>query len=323
MVTGLYGKKFNGYMGVALAWPTASFETLHVDISRLSDTREDGWPREDPEDEEEAKAAKKNAKPCFSLLSWLLPSTKNSSDKSMDEAPPINPWEYSERRFNVLLTATLKEKESGNMFCVGNYHMPCAFYAPPVMTMHCDLAARRVQKLAQEQHPGNKGKSNQEDEQQREQSTSLPNKSLPYIVAGDWNIKPGDPAYKLLTTGNMSSDDPAYPAPAVSKYNEDKTLMMWKPTIHPMRSAYAICHGQEPDFTNYAAPRTTLEGDECFIDTLDYVFLSPEWKVISTPELPSREGVKGPFPNLDYREPSDHILISAKLELDTRSVKKE
>ncbi len=46
VVTGLYGKKFNGYMGVALAYPTADFETVDVDISQLSDKRVGGWPVE-------------------------------------------------------------------------------------------------------------------------------------------------------------------------------------------------------------------------------------------------------------------------------------
>jgi len=45
-VTGLYGKKFNGYMGVGIAYPTEHFETVKVDICRLSDERIDGWPRE-------------------------------------------------------------------------------------------------------------------------------------------------------------------------------------------------------------------------------------------------------------------------------------
>lgn len=287
-VTGLYGRPFNGYMGVAMAWPTSAFETIDVDISRLSDTRKGGWPREDPDSEDI------DTKPCFSLFSWLFPK-KKSDEETLD------PWEYSERRFNVLLTATLKDKDSKKQFCIGNYHMPCAFYAPQVMTIHSEMAAHRVQQLAN-QHCTSKEDDNK----------------LPYIVAGDWNVKPLDSAYKLLTTGALEADDPAYPEPAMSKLKPEQTLMTWEPRIEPMRSAYASAHeGQEPDFTNYAAPRSTLEDDECFIDTLDYIFLSREWKVLETIEIPNRSEVKGPFPNLDtgVREPSDHILIYAKLEL--------
>ena len=169
------------------------------------------------------------------------------------------------------------------------------------MTIHSEMAAHRVQQLAK-QHCTSEKEGDK----------------LPYIVAGDWNIKPPDAAYKLLTTGTLPTDDPAYPEPAKSKYNPDQTLMTWEPRIEGMRSAYATAHdGQEPDFTNYAAPRSTEEDDQGFIDTLDYIFLSPEWKVLETTEIPNRSDVKGPFPNLatGVREPSDHILIHAKLEL--------
>ncbi len=77
-----------------------------------------------------------------------------------------------------------------------------------------------------------------------------------------------------------------------------------------MRSAYAEAGG-EPDFTNYAR----IKEDDPFIDTLDYIFLSEEWKVKGVKELPHRDGSGGPFPNLDKGEPSDHILIAANLEL--------
>ena len=39
MVTGLYGNKFNGYMGVAVAVPTAKYDILDVDITRIADTK--------------------------------------------------------------------------------------------------------------------------------------------------------------------------------------------------------------------------------------------------------------------------------------------
>lgn len=53
MITGLYGKKFNGYMGVVLAYPTSIYDVLEVDIATLSDTREGGWPRPPLEEAEE------------------------------------------------------------------------------------------------------------------------------------------------------------------------------------------------------------------------------------------------------------------------------
>jgi mRNA deadenylase 3'-5' endonuclease subunit Ccr4 len=265
LVTGLYGKRFNGYMGVAIAWPTALMKCIDVDISRLSDKREGGWPKA----------------PEASI--WLRVSNKVSSivrptlEKiGLLARAPIDPWEMSENRSNILLTVRLEEKESGRSFALGNYHMPCAFYAPRVMTIHCEMAAKHVQNLAAD---------------------------MPYILAGDWNIKPNSSSYVLVTTGRMDRGDPEYPEP--------KHGMEWRPTANPMRSAYAESGHGEPDFTNYAR----VGEKEPFIDTLDYIFLSDHWKVAGVKSLPKREDSGGPFPNLDRKEPSDHILIAADLKL--------
>jgi len=265
LVTGLYGKRFNGYMGVAIAWPTTLMKCVNVDVSRLSDKRPGGWPR--------------GPKPGFiqrvsnNIVSTVRPTLEKMGILSR---PPIDPWEMSENRFNILLTVTLEEKESGKTFTLGNYHMPCAFYAPKVMTIHCEMAAKHVQNLAMES---------------------------PYILAGDWNIKPTSSSYRLLTTGLMDVGDPEYPEP---KYG-----MEWKPTAKAMRSAYALSEGGEPDFTNYAR----VKENEPFIDVLDYIFLSEQWKVTGVKALPHRSDAGGPFPNLDRKEPSDHILIAADLTL--------
>lgn len=68
-------------------------------------------------------------------------------------------------------------------------------------------------------------------------------------------------------------------------------------------------HGCEPDFTNFAQ----VEEEEPFIDTLDYIFCSPQLIVCDVPELPHRNAVAGPLPIAS--EPSDHILVAARLEL--------
>ena len=43
LATGLYGRPFNGYMGVALAWPTERFAAESVEVARVADTKP--WPR--------------------------------------------------------------------------------------------------------------------------------------------------------------------------------------------------------------------------------------------------------------------------------------
>jgi 2',5'-phosphodiesterase len=268
LVTGSYGKKFNGYMGVCLAWPQDSFVVEDVDISRIADKREGGWPvNEEPP-----------------LLQKVWSKLQTALDKPLRKlglvsGEDIDHWDMSERRFNVLVSATLKEKASGQSFCIGTYHMPCAFYAPMVMTIHTDLAARHVQRLA-ESHG-----------------------SIPYILAGDFNIKPSDPCYRLLTTGEIDSTDPYHPSP--------KGGVEWKPSSINMASAYAVSDHGEPDFTNYSRSRD----NEPFIDTLDYIFLDKRWTVNGVLPIGKREESGGPFPNLDKDEPSDHILIAADIEL--------
>ena len=85
---------------------------------------------------------------------------------------------------------------------------------------------------------------------------------------------------------------------------------MWECELtQPLRSAYAVANGNEPDFTNYAQ----VQDDPVFVDTLDYLFLSPQWTVDRVLELPHRDEVAGPLPI--ETEPSDHILIAAELSL--------
>lgn len=279
LVTGLYGKKFNGYMGVGIAFKTSSFDVLDVDISRLSDNREGGWPRKPRE-------PKRNAVVRFAKDFYGFAATTTKSFLGLvglyeaPRWPPQDAWSMAENRFNQLVTVKLQDKATKKSFAIGNYHMPCAFFKPAVMTIHTDLAARHVQKLARKEE---------------EEGT-------PYVLAGDWNIKPDGSSYRLLTTGKMDEGDPEWP--------ESKYGMEWSPTCEGMRSAYAEAGG-EPDFTNYAR----IKEDDPFIDTLDYIFLSEEWKVKGVKELPHRDGSGGPFPNLDKGEPSDHILIAADLEL--------
>lgn len=266
MITGLYGRKFNGYMGVAIAYPTSIYETVSVDISRLSDKRY--WPR----------APKESA--LVKLLGgvtniWMIPLKAIG----LLTPPKEDHWSMSQRRFNILVTTTLKEKATSQEFAVGCYHMPCAFYMPMTMTIHCELAAQHVQKIAG---------------------------SKPCVLAGDWNIKPESAQYKMMTTGKMANDDLVnFPTP--------KHGMEFEIKAAPMRSAYAeVQGGEEPNFTNYAR----IKEDDPFIDTLDYIFLSDEWSVSRVKPIVHRDVANGPYPNAV--EPSDHVLIAADLTLGSK-----
>lgn len=275
LVTGLYGKKFNGYMGIAVAYPIQDFETVDVDISRLADKRVGGWPRApDPTLTDSVLAT---LKPFWSVPLGMV---------GLYKKPKEDHWSMSQRRFNILLTTTLRDKQSGLTFCVGNYHMPCAFYMPMAMTIHSEMAAKHVQDIAT-------AAASKDD--------SSRSNSVPYILCGDWNIKPDSATYKMLTTGKLDPEDETFPTP--------KHGMEWSVTAAAMRSAYADNDGTEPDFTNYAR----IKENDPFIDTLDYIFLSPEWKVQSTKSIVNRSIANGPFPNA--KEPSDHVMIRTDLEV--------
>lgn len=193
LVTGLYGKRFNGYMGVGIAFKTSSFDVLGVDISRLSDKREGGWPRK-------PKEPKRNVVTRFAinLYGFAATTTKNFLGLvglyDAPRWPPQDAWSMAENRFNQLVTVKLQDKATQKSFAIGNYHMPCAFYKPAVMTIHTDLAARHVQKLAKEQDA-------------TDNESGKENGATPYVLAGDWNIKPDGSSYRLLTTGKMDEGE--------------------------------------------------------------------------------------------------------------------
>jgi mRNA deadenylase 3'-5' endonuclease subunit Ccr4 len=364
-VTGLYGRSFNGYMGVGIAWPMDTFETVNVDIQRVSETNRyssgsssseeggggssacPGWPRAPPTTDESSSFWIRIPKQIVSTLitSWAVPLLVKY--KFLNK-PDVDAWEYSQWRENLLVSVELKQKqqeESSSSFWVSCYHMPCAFWAPAVMTMHAELATRHVQQTL-----ANKKKKYHNNQQESSTTTTQQSKSesksTPFILAGDWNIKPTDTIYTRLTTGQvLDANDPAQPM--------DKYGVSWKCDISPMTSAYAAVNyyntnntaddgptttttsgssfRKEPEFTNYAQ----VKDDAPFLDTLDYIFLSHDnggsrnniekkeeestvssrcdWKVINVQSLPSKD--KGPFPNLTVKEPSDHVLIAADLEL--------
>jgi hypothetical protein len=143
LVTGNYGKQFNGYMGVCTAWPTADYEVLDVDICRLADTREEGWPKWEKKSFVDGVVARVSG-----LWEGAMAQVGFKKNRQSDQETPPDHWTLSQRRFNVLVTTTLRDKKSGVAFSIGNYHMPCAYYCPMAMTLHADLCARRVQSVA-------------------------------------------------------------------------------------------------------------------------------------------------------------------------------
>ena len=229
-ITGLYGRKFNNYMGIGLAFPLEKFEVKNVDVATLSDVREGGWPKPPFEEFSLTKAVGKIITKPFYWISTKIADIGGSILGGNNESymvkllkgssGDIDHWERSKSRKNILLFAKLMDKDSQKEFGISTYHMPCCFFDPMVMNIHADMAMRRTQILSGDE---------------------------PSILAGDFNLKPESPEYYMITKGALDEKDPTYPTP---KYG-----MTWKMSSFPMKSAYAHFNGKEPDFTNYAKVR--------------------------------------------------------------------
>ncbi len=296
LVTGLYGHSFNGYMGVALAYPLDVYQADDVEVVRLSDTDLcESWPVP-PNTYKRSSSGQlsKLLKPMIGLAKFPMTLFKKITGSLASSPPSANPEIYgaAKKRSNILISAKLRAKNtpktstttptSDPSFLVSTYHMPCAFMTPQLMTLHSSLAIRYTKKRAEALS------------------------DVPFVCAGDWNILPSSPLYGMLTTGILDPEDKVHYPPPCSNF-------AFSPDIGDgCMSAYQEALGSEPDFTNYAK----IKNDDPFIGTLDYIFLSKGcgWKVKSVDSIPHRDDVKGPFPNDE--EPSDHVAIAADLDLD-------
>ena len=277
--TGLYGNKFNGYMGVAVAWPSKTYDLVGVDTCRVADTIVEGpWER--------------GPKPgrVRKFLDRLGKARRAITDPP--GRPPFETWREASRKHNLLVTATLKPTDGSGQFCVASYHMPCLFGSVEkerVMVIHSTLAAKRVAAVA---------------------------KGAPYVLAGDFNVKPYDASYALLTGGSLPAEFADW-APTPQPRPPADAARAFAPTLDaPLVSAYAAANGAEPDFTNFAYTRAMGDERDAFVECLDYVFCSPgQWAVRGVKPLPSKAtmDITKPFPT--KAEPSDHVLIAADLEI--------
>lgn len=280
-----YGSRFNNYMGVGMAIPLSKYEIVKVDCKRVADTI---WlPR----------APRKHWLVAF-FVGWMMFFFNLIQDlliryKIMKK--PHDLWQHVKDRWNNLTSVKLRSRKTDETFWVSTYHMPCAFNNPDMMTVHSSLALKHLQNLAGYVEP-------KDGEEEIEK--------VPYVLLGDFNFKPNDGMYTLYTTGTLEKDHPAFPSSRVGlPAGVDFTF---NPDVHPVRSAYLVANGEEPEYTNNARVREQPH----FKETLDYVFISDEWNVNavdSLDHLVSKEEQDQPFP--DEVEPSDHVSIAANLSL--------
>lgn len=254
-----YGNKFDGYMGVAIAFPTAKYRLQKARIERTADLRP--WPRS-------------QGKP--GLRARIKESVVSAWRNWRGLKRPVDPIWDAKKRANQMVMARLEDRESGAAFCVATFHMPCQFRVPVVMVTHMALAMRELQLAAG---------------------------AAPLVFCGDFNVKPGDAAYRLATEGSLAKSDEHYPDPTLNNG--------WAPKVeYAMKSAYKEANGREPEITNWGFTRGS---DEEFKDCLDYIFCSDGVEVQGVKQV-SVAG--GPLPTA--AEPSDHVLIAADLLITDR-----
>ena len=276
-----YGGKFNDYMGVGLAIPLKDYDIVQVNNKRIADTF---W----------YKAPPKKHWLVRWILSWfwLIANFFLKFAQLLNiHKEPYSPIKHAMERWNILVSIKVLHKQSQEAFWVSTYHMPCAFQHPDMMTIHASLALQYLQRL----------------------TSAAASEAVPYVLLGDFNFKPEDGQYALYRDGSLDRTHVAYPAfPDNLKCGGGP----YKVALSPVRSAYKEFYGEEPEYTNNA--RVTWEGktQPHFKETLDYIFLSPEWAVKQVRPLdylPAKEEQDAPFPS--KTEPSDHVLLWAELEL--------
>jgi exonuclease III len=185
--------------------------------------------------------------------------------------PASDPWQIAMTKSNTLIC--LQVVIDGKVLCIGTYHMPCQFKNPDVMAVHSSTVKDLMFQLAA-------GKN--------------------VILAGDFNIKPSDACYNVLT----ERGDGGYKLPESSIYE----ISYRSNTEQLLKSAYREKNGTEPAYTNFCA----VPGTPTFCATLDYILFSGTLtieKVLELPDHPTGES----YP--DETHPSDHLMIAASFRL--------
>jgi len=184
-------------------------------------------------------------------------------------------------------TIPMVKLRSGNSkaFWVASVHMPCKIWNRKLMTAFACNIANAVQSQAGDSR---------------------------YILAGDFNAKPDrddEPSgvYELYINGVLLHEHPHFPI--VGKG--------WEPKLqHPMISAYKTMNGKEPELTTYA--NWSLAG--FFANTVDYIWLSPGWEVLSVDPLIGLDSIQEKWKSLPCEDNmSDHLMLAANLRMAQKS----
>jgi mRNA deadenylase 3'-5' endonuclease subunit Ccr4 len=340
----LYGSIWSGYMGVGVAVPLTKYKIEDVDITRIADAlviNQSGT----------ATATATATAATIDVISkvgdlarqWIVDPIVDrlwAAPKQRQE----NVWQLAADRNNRMICVTLSPNENtGTRFIVGTYHIPCVMDHPAVMMIHCALTGQHIQQYALAQA------------QLVSTDSSKADVSLPYIFCGDFKVRPTEPMYQLMTTGNAAIVDQVLLKRCYTANYDCNWLDMCG------FSQTNICHRQMRGSRLVArwsilcgAPiRNILDVSQCsvagqmyvvlfnafslhdliinpfwafvqihnepgFFDLVDYIFISPEWTVVQADKLPGgKEDIEAlsPGPLPNEHHPSDHLPVASNLQL--------
>jgi endonuclease/exonuclease/phosphatase family metal-dependent hydrolase len=170
-------------------------------------------------------------------------SKPNNYSNRFSNKPIKNVYEESQKKDNTLLYIILKDRETKKQFIVFNYHMPCAYWWPAVMTLHIDKVMELVNKISQE------------------------NNNLPYIILGDFNTIFNNPLYNFITKRKQLT-------------KEYLPYFNWKPLSNITLND--SCDPKNMYDMEKIYPTTQCENQKgkIFKEKLDYIFYSKEFKII-------------------------------------------
>jgi exonuclease III len=195
----------------------------------------------------------------------------NKSGTEIDTESISDPWETSMAKYNTLICVHVVVHDKP--LFIGTYHMPSCYKEPDVMAIHASVVKDLMFQLAA-------GKN--------------------FILAGDFNITPGEVCYKTLTEKDYTN----WNLPESSIYE-----ISYRPLKEQiLKSAYREKNGAEPAYTDYSH---TLDSPN-YCETIDYIFFNGRLTVQDVLELPNYPTGES-YP--DATHPSDHLMIAATFQL--------
>ena len=281
LITSLYGHAANDYMGIAIAYPMDRFKSEKTSVIHVGNTIPLSKKVEYSFVQMFVNYFVKMLILLICALTYPLGSLFEKNKKWFDEygKPEFDEWVYANKRPNTMILTTLIDCKSVGRVVIVTYHMPCAFWAPKVITLH----TVEMMKIAQKYSAAD-----------------------PLIIAADCNFNPQSYQYRILTSGHIKGGNEY---PDVSKLDHQN----WDCQIAPMKSAYKTVNGKEPAATNQTK---TGRSKKLFRATLDFIWYSGPCEPISVlpiPDLPPNVIL----PNEE--EPSDHVLLQAQFTLGNTS----